>query len=53
LYTVAPGLGSGAGLFSSGVPPEAMDSQRVVERPGVERFETAREDLSAIAAGGK
>lgn len=53
LYTVAPGMGSGAGLFSSGVQPEMMDSQKVVERPGVERFETAREDLSAIAAGEK
>jgi hypothetical protein len=33
--------GTGAGLFSDGVP---------AERPGVERFETAHEDLSTLAS---
>jgi hypothetical protein len=38
-YTAGPG--TGAGLFSSGTKPD--------ERPGVERFETAQEDLNLLA----
>jgi hypothetical protein len=38
-YTAGPG--TGAGLFSSEVKPD--------ERPGVERFETAQEDLNLLA----
>lgn len=43
--------GAGAGLFSSGAPPEAVGEDKAVERPGVERFETAMEDLNTLAAG--
>ncbi|KAF2995365.1 hypothetical protein E8E13_003294 [Curvularia kusanoi] len=48
----------GAGLFSGQwVPAEAGAAEEAqvpaLERPGVERFETAREDLSTIAAGGE
>jgi len=49
-YTAAPGVGAGAGLFSSAVQPDAVGA-REVERPGVERFETAQEDLNMVAAG--
>ncbi|KAI4950325.1 hypothetical protein J4E91_004982 [Alternaria rosae] len=47
--------GTGAGLFSSGVPEEKVGDVEKVERPPVERFETAHDDLSTIAAanGGK
>jgi hypothetical protein len=47
-YTVGPG--TGAGLFSSGVKPEEVDGAQKVERPGVERFETAHEDLNLLAS---
>jgi hypothetical protein len=43
-YTAAPG----AGLFSSGVMPDEVEGVEKV-RPGVERFETAQEDLSMLA----
>jgi hypothetical protein len=46
LYTAAPGMGSGAGLFSSGMEVEGAEK---VVRPPVERFETAMEDLSTLA----
>lgn len=52
-YTAAPGVGAGAGLFSSGVPPEAVAGAEKIERPGVERFETAQKDLSLLAAGSR
>lgn len=42
--------GAGAGLFSSGAPPEKVEAAEKVERPPVERFETAQEDLSTLAA---
>jgi hypothetical protein len=43
--------GPGAGLFSSGVKEEKhVEESEKAERPGVERFETAREDLSTPAA---
>lgn len=41
--------GAGAGLFSSGAPPEKVEAVEKMERPPVERFETAREDLSMLA----
>jgi hypothetical protein len=42
--------GKGAGLFNDGV--EEQDSREdKVERPPVERFETAHEDLSTLGAG--
>jgi hypothetical protein len=44
-YTAAPG----AGLFSSGVEPDEVEGAEKVERPPVERFETAQEDLSLLA----
>lgn len=44
----------GAGLFSGQWVPQTPATEEVeastLERPGVERFETAREDLSAIGA---
>jgi hypothetical protein len=40
--------GPGAGLFSSGVKPDEVEGAEKV-RPGVERFETAQEDLSMLA----
>jgi hypothetical protein len=46
LYTAAPGMGSGAGLFSSGTEIEGAEK---VVRPPVERFETAHEDLGMLA----
>lgn len=45
LYTNGPG----AGLFSSGVKPEEVEGAEKVERPPVERFKTALEDLSTLA----
>jgi hypothetical protein len=43
--------GTGAGLFSSGVQEERVaDESEKAERPGVERFETAQENLSTLAA---
>jgi hypothetical protein len=42
--TAAPG----AGLVSSGVKPDDVESLRKVERPPVERFETARENLNTL-----
>lgn len=44
-FTAAPG----AGLFSSGVEEEKVGDAEKVERPPVERFETAQEDLSTLA----
>jgi hypothetical protein len=41
--------GTGAGLFSDGVQAEKEETEKV-ERPPVERFETAHEDLSTLAA---
>jgi hypothetical protein len=41
--------GTGAGLFSDGVQPDKAETE-TVERPPVERFETAHEDLSTLAA---
>lgn len=43
--------GMGAGLFSDGIPPQEVDKEEKVERPHVERFETAQEDLSMITNG--
>lgn len=43
--------GKGAGLFSDGVEEPESDEEQKVERPPVERFETAKEDLSILAAG--
>ncbi|EUC27027.1 hypothetical protein COCCADRAFT_10254 [Bipolaris zeicola 26-R-13] len=43
--------GKGAGLFSDGVDEPESDEEKKVERPPVERFETAKEDLSTLAAG--
>ncbi|KAF1912051.1 hypothetical protein BDU57DRAFT_542652 [Ampelomyces quisqualis] len=42
--------GAGAGLFSSGTPPEKVAVAEKIDRPPVERFETAQEDLSTLAA---
>jgi hypothetical protein len=47
-FTAAPG----AAVFSSGVPEEKVGNAEKVERPPVERFETAQEDLSTLASGG-
>lgn len=44
LYTNGPG----AGLFSSGIKPEEVGGAEKVERPPVERFETALEDLNTL-----
>lgn len=43
--------GPGAGLFSSGVQDDTAPGLEKVERPPVERFETAQEDLSTLARG--
>jgi hypothetical protein len=40
---------AGAGLFSSGAKPDEVEGAEKVQRPSVERFETAQEDLSALA----
>lgn len=48
---------SGAGLFSGQWVPTTPAAQQLetpaLERPGVERFETAYEDLSALTSGDK
>lgn len=44
-YFTAPG----AGLFSDGTAQTATSSEEKTERPPVERFETAQEDLSTLA----
>lgn len=46
-FTAAPG----AGLFSSAVRDDVHTGSENVKRPHVERFETAREDLSMLAKG--
>lgn len=45
--------GMGAGLFNDDIPPQEMkkEEKEKVERPPVERFETAQENLSTIANG--
>jgi hypothetical protein len=43
----------GAGLFSSGVQDEKIGDAEKVERPPVERFETAQEDLHTLADSSK
>lgn len=45
-FTAAPG----AGLFSSGVQQDQVGDAEKVERPPVERFETAQEDLNTVPA---
>lgn len=52
-YTAALGVGAGAGLFSSGIVPDDAGEKNEVEneRPGVERFETAKEDLRTMEGG--
>ncbi|KAH7381354.1 hypothetical protein DE146DRAFT_670368 [Phaeosphaeria sp. MPI-PUGE-AT-0046c] len=43
--------GMGAGLFSDGVQSQQVENLDRAERPPVERFETAQEDLSTLANG--
>jgi hypothetical protein len=40
---------AGAGLFSSGAKPDEVEGADKAQRPPVERFETAQEDLSTLA----
>lgn len=43
--------GQGAGLFSDGIPAGHISEETRVERPPVERFETAHDDLSTLSSG--
>ncbi|RAR02202.1 alpha beta-hydrolase [Stemphylium lycopersici] len=43
--------GQGAGLFSDGIPAGHMSEETRGERPPIERFETAQDDLSTLGAG--
>lgn len=43
--------GKGAGLFSSGIEERKSSEEKQIERPPVERFVTAQEDLDTIATG--
>ena len=43
--------GKGAGLFSSGIEERESGEEKKIERPPVERFETAQENLDTLATG--
>jgi hypothetical protein len=52
-YFDAPGAGLFSGQWVPASPAVGEAQTPMLERPGVERFETAREDLSALAEEGR